>query len=689
MKNKKAFYTIALFVIASTAAFAAPVKLVGKVTGVAADKAMEIAVFADGKTQRIALDKDSKTFDGSIELSQDQFVELRSGGSIGNFVYLVPGETVELVIEKLTQNESKLTFKAGKTEKLNAIIAEFYKVLNENEVFASNKDWLRDLINQTNLVKTAFQKSDNLLVENQKLLKSFAPNFNQNYQLMKQSFVRYTEIDEYSLQRIEEILTELSTSDLQTSALTVPSFKEFLVDITNAYAARKMETYGLKLENAKSSVMSQTIAAEVIVRYIPNKAIVNYLFFDKISHELTVNTVKNPTYLKFLFDNASPKMTAPLLARYEKLKANTLGANANERVPAKDFEFVDLAGKKYTLSDFKGKLLLLDFWASWCGPCKAQIPAMKELEKIYAGREIVFASVSLDNQKADWIKGVKENNLHNLVLYAEGAFRNPFPLAYGISSIPRFMLIDADGKIITDNMPKPDKKEEVMALINADLNKAELAMVIQKNLDAIGANLLMSGKDLSVKSLHSAMGIDIDIQVNYHFPKTLRYDFSPRRNENMLKTLGERYFTSKYMIVDNDSVYGTIKDAKTLAKTWGSKLPGFEILIAQHVEKAKLEMDAETSTNPDNQYVIKATFSDKTEKYYIDKKDFLIKKVVYNRPQAPRKGGGTLDAEVTYNEYRTVDGITLPFYSGMNNIIKINAQEAKLKPYDAAIYKPL
>ncbi len=140
--------------------------------------------------------------------------------------------------------------------------------------------------------------------------------------------------------------------------------------------------------------------------------------------------------------------------RYEdKLYWRTVLAKGTESPKFVDYE--NFEGGKSSLDDFKGSYVYIDFWATWCRPCKVEIPYLKALEKEYNDKNIVFVSISTDRESAyeTWKKMVTDKELTGVQLYSK---RDPiFSGAYKVTTIPRFVLIDPDGYIVSSNAPKP------------------------------------------------------------------------------------------------------------------------------------------------------------------------------------------------------------------------------------------
>ena len=137
-----------------------------------------------------------------------------------------------------------------------------------------------------------------------------------------------------------------------------------------------------------------------------------------------------------------------------------------EGEPAIDFNYPDIEGNEFSLSSFKGDLVYVDVWATWCGPCKAEIPSLQKLETDYHGKDITFMSVSVDTDKEDWEKMVAEKELGGVQLWADGWSK--ITKDYAIFGIPRFLLFDAKGNVISTNAPRPSS-DEIRELLEANL----------------------------------------------------------------------------------------------------------------------------------------------------------------------------------------------------------------------------
>ncbi|VXB34007.1 Thioredoxin [Flavobacterium sp. 9AF] len=121
------------------------------------------------------------------------------------------------------------------------------------------------------------------------------------------------------------------------------------------------------------------------------------------------------------------------------------------------FNFENHKGGKTKLEDFKGKYVYIDIWATWCAPCRAEIPYLKKIEEKYHNDNIVFVSISVDTQKdyEKWKKFVTDKQLGGVQLFADNNWNSDFIKAFGVNAIPRFILIGPDGKVIFADAPRP------------------------------------------------------------------------------------------------------------------------------------------------------------------------------------------------------------------------------------------
>jgi len=137
-----------------------------------------------------------------------------------------------------------------------------------------------------------------------------------------------------------------------------------------------------------------------------------------------------------------------------------------EGEPAIDFTYPDKDGKEYSLSSFKGNLVYVDVWATWCGPCLGEVPSLQKLEKDYHGKNITFMSVSVDENKDAWLKMVVDKELGGVQIWADGWSK--IAKDYAIFGIPRFMLFSAEGNVISTDAPRPSSKE-IRELLDSNL----------------------------------------------------------------------------------------------------------------------------------------------------------------------------------------------------------------------------
>lgn len=118
---------------------------------------------------------------------------------------------------------------------------------------------------------------------------------------------------------------------------------------------------------------------------------------------------------------------------------------------AVDLSLPDLNGKNISLSELKGKVVLIDFWASWCGPCRQNNPRLVKLYKKYHGKGFEIYGISLDEDTVSWKKAVHHDKLTWIQVIDDRGWSALSASAYGVDMIPTSFLIDREGVIRTIN----------------------------------------------------------------------------------------------------------------------------------------------------------------------------------------------------------------------------------------------
>jgi peroxiredoxin len=140
-------------------------------------------------------------------------------------------------------------------------------------------------------------------------------------------------------------------------------------------------------------------------------------------------------------------------------KAGAIGSQAIEFVQA------DIEGKQVALSSFKGKYVLVDFWASWCRPCREENPNVVRAYNKFKEKNFTVLGVSLDNNRAPWLKAIKADALAWTQVSDLKGWNNEAAAKYNIQSIPQNFLLDPSGKIIAKNLRGPELESRLCELL--------------------------------------------------------------------------------------------------------------------------------------------------------------------------------------------------------------------------------
>ncbi|MBD0832577.1 TlpA family protein disulfide reductase [Aestuariibaculum sediminum] len=192
------------------------------------------------------------------------------------------------------------------------------------------------------------------------------------------------------------------------------------------------------------------------VNTLTNQTIKNFICYKRAKAGITYTSDLEGYYAEYLKGSTDEENNRKVEESYKALRKLAKG----EQSPHFD-NYENFDGSTTSLDDLKGKYVYIDVWATWCGPCKREIPYLKEIEKQYHNKNIEFVSISVDtqNNRDKWKAMVEDKELGGVQLLADNAFDSKFVQDYLIKGIPRFILLDPEGNIVTSNAPRPSNEK--------------------------------------------------------------------------------------------------------------------------------------------------------------------------------------------------------------------------------------
>ncbi|QQT36993.1 TlpA disulfide reductase family protein [Sphingobacterium spiritivorum] len=172
----------------------------------------------------------------------------------------------------------------------------------------------------------------------------------------------------------------------------------------------------------------------------------------------TLQRAKNVTQYKgyiqqFAADGGSQQQVDELQRAYDEALKLSAGA-----VPP-PFTLDDLNGKQVSLQDFAGKVIYIDFWASWCSPCRYEMKngSPKLHARLADNKDVVFLYISIDDSEEKWRQAIQEDKIEGIHLLSKGGMKSVVAKAFNISGIPRYVIIGRDGRIVDKDATRPSQ----------------------------------------------------------------------------------------------------------------------------------------------------------------------------------------------------------------------------------------
>lgn len=397
-----------------------------------------VAIYGNSFEAEFLLDENG-SFSDTVFISEPGYFQFASGKE-STRMYLNPGDVIDL---KLNTEEFDETINyTGKGAEKNNYLAkklllsetnapgfeEFFS-LDEAEFSALNDQLFTDELD----LLMASQISDEAFIAVEK--KAIKYDFLANISNYKEYHIYVTKDADFEVS--DQFTNKLNGFDYSN----LDDYKNY-----PSYQTLVANNYIQSIETKDE--LESTFAA---INEITNEEIKNDLL-TKFKYSFSPAHTELETFYTLLMETSTDTAFEAALTKKYNLIKNLTPGNVSP-----SFSYPDRDGNDVSLADLKGKYVYVDVWATWCGPCKREIPYLKALTEEYDGKDIAFVSISIDEQKdyEKWLAMLNEKEMEGIQLFSDNDWSSTFVKEYGIQGIPRFILIDKEGIIISADAARP------------------------------------------------------------------------------------------------------------------------------------------------------------------------------------------------------------------------------------------
>lgn len=384
-------------------------------------------------------------------------------------MYLFPGDSVFVTLDTKKFDES--VNYSGKGALQNNFLAKQYLYFEKG--IASNE------FEENYSNKIAYSEPDiyEKFIDSVMNLKlNYLTKFKESLPIKFYDYLYAEEVFRYTNEKIDYPFLHYYLRGIMDSTATVnENYYNFynILDIKNQnyLASTYFETYLDKFirykakkklsRDSTSSIERIHLSKELLTGLIKENYIANELIY--ILEYETVDVINK----YFLIERNGIKDSALLYKINEKYKQISKLFPGNM---APNFTLKSSKGNVVSLNNFKGKVVYIDFWASWCGPCKLEIPHTKKLQDSLSNKEIVFLYISIDEDSKAWIETISKEKLEGIHLRVNG-WNDSVAKDYAIKGVPSYFIIGRNGKIFNKNASRPSHKNVYLELEKALIEK--------------------------------------------------------------------------------------------------------------------------------------------------------------------------------------------------------------------------
>jgi len=409
----------------------------------------------------------------TYKISRPQRTSIQQNRTQINQIYVAPGYDLTITGDA-TDHLTLLTSKkiSGKGAEVNSYRVKLDSVYATRQ---KGKPWYEMNLDELIVYNKAEQKLEDSvmrLVFNKKVQNDkYFSFFSQMIELDNQSIAIYNLLEHMGMNKYSpEKMEVLFKTNLPPAFKNGISNDAYLCsDDYKSWLLSNYLSYQRRLDKARDSTLTKQpgYALNSIKKSFKGKVLDYYLY------KVIGSAINGSKDIEAL--NTSKKRMEPYLASLStndyKGELNEIFADKEKKLmevqigkPAPDFSLLTPEGKSFKLADFKGKVVYIDLWASWCGPCRAAMPDYKKLYEKYKNHEqMAFIGIAVSDGEKEWRQALKEENPGWLQLYDKDGV---IAKSYIANAIPKYIIIDKQGKIVSFDAPGPGDPAVEETLLN-------------------------------------------------------------------------------------------------------------------------------------------------------------------------------------------------------------------------------